>query len=269
MAIQPTIFYCNGICNTWESANQTKDYLAARIKAPVELHFNDSTPSDKFGTAIVCGALGVVGTAVSGFFLAKTWKEKNIVGTLAAGTGLTASVVLLIISLCIFKEIQERKEQLAEELKDKMIKQLDAKPNSRVLLILHSQGAEIGDNARKKMPLNYRNRIDVITLGGKNHILPEDEGRVSNLTYKADWVPYIFGDQTLPENAKQAKYCLFDRTVQVCTELYGEDAKVFEIFENNACKTTMCHGSEDYIRQNRTIEIIFDFMEPPLTAPVG
>lgn len=119
----------------------------------------------------------------------------------------------------------------------------------------------------KKVPAKYLDRIDVITMGGKNHILPEEVSRVSNLAYKTDLVPYIFADPSLRKNASDAKNCLLNRSIEVCTKLFGKDVKAFEILNSTYCNTFMCHGNEDYLHHNKTIEILFDYIQTPPTAP--
>lgn len=97
MAIQTTIFYCNGILNTEDDANQTKNNISSMIqelikkdnikqisadislknKVTVELYFNDSTPKNKFFIGIGLASMGLVGVATFGILLGKTWEKKE------------------------------------------------------------------------------------------------------------------------------------------------------------------------------------------------
>ncbi len=157
-----TIF-CNGVANTYEDARRGAKAIGQIMGRPVECFYNNAHHDLLFGTT-----------------------------TALAGTGLSLLAAhplpLMIVGSRSQSLVERRKTQCAAAMAEKIRTDLQNHPLNQVVLVLHSQGRDIGDLALRRLSRQERQRISVVTLGS-SPIAEKAAAKVTNLQQKGDLVP--------------------------------------------------------------------------------
>jgi len=236
------IFYINGMIAPLDDAQAHADEIQRIASAEVELHYNDTTPKDITVAMVVKTLAGAVllGGAVG--YKKKTSREKKVAIVVGAvGVGLICS------ALYDYNQIQNKKNESAQQLASKVVRHLkDPSRLGNVILILHSQGADIGIRAIERLQ-DYKDRIDVITIGGMVDIPNEFANRVVNFVDEKDMI------------ARFAKG-LFGTLSHIAISLPVTYTN--QVTKNKDCKTPFCHGSSDHFRVSDIQEVIAELCKP-------
>lgn len=179
-AVTGKILYCNGMTTSKELAQDHVRTIAHLTGLEVELHYNDTTSTKK--ALRISSKLGLGSLAV-GYALASRgrWLSKAI-----GITGI-ASLVSGVIEL---NKIDRAKNASADKMAGKVVSYLDAHPMNHMTLILHSQGADIGHRALEMLS-SYKDRINVVTIGGMIDIPDNLARRVVNFLSDNDMISYL------------------------------------------------------------------------------
>lgn len=218
------IFYCNGMTTSREDAQAHVDEIRKMTSADVELHHNDTTSMEKT-MAMGAKLAGGAGLCAYSVCSEKKSSEKKALDTFLGIFG----VASVIWGLSDYAEIQDQKNESAQELADKVISHLQQKPRSHVTLIFHSQGADIGSRALNLLE-RYKDRIHVVTIGGMVDIPECFASRVVNFVDESDVVAQM-AQATFGKLSKKVKHV----STKVTTE-------------NRDCETMACHGATDYLK---------------------
>jgi hypothetical protein len=200
---------------------------------PVALHHNDTTPAeDAIGifTKVALGSAGL-GYALSS---EKKTKEKKIADTAIGG----ASVIALLSALFDYKDIQDQKNESAEKLAQRVAGYLNRHPLYHITLIFHSQGADIGKRALRILDA-FKDRINIVTIGGMVNISPSLAHRVVNFQNDGDMISHI------------AKF-IFDDQKEIEAE----------ILNGGNCGLLGCHASGKYLKAHPVQKALKEFSQP-------
>lgn len=217
IGVDKKVFYTNGMTTSNQEAEKFCDELRNQTGVDVELHHNDTTPTDKcieIGLKISAGTIGICYAVAA----EKKSKEKKALD-LTIGA---ASIGLLAWGLMDLHEIQRKKEASADQLADKVYAHLQINPLSHVTLVFHSQGADIGFRTLTKLAC-FKNRIHVITIGGKFEVPDGFARRVTNFVNERDLISGFARATTNP-----------------CSG-------IITTIKSQKCESSFCHGATDYI----------------------
>lgn len=232
--VDKKIFYVNGMTTTYPEAKKFCNTLqTAGGTNNVELHHNNTTPKEKVVEAVVKLVLGFAGVCYSVASEKKNREKKAV--DLALGA---ASAGVFAWGIYDLYEIQRKKEESADQLANKVCAYLQNNPPSDVTLVLHSQGADIGFQALEKLDC-FKDRIHVITIGGKFEIPSSFAKRVTNFANERDLISAFARAATNPI-----------------------PGKVTEIRSQKTCKTNFCHGAVDYLVHPKVKETFLKYTEP-------
>lgn len=216
------IFYTNGIMTEKAAAEEFCETLSGLTGSEVRLHYNGTTPTMsvvEFTTLV--GAAGLAGgIGLYGLSDEERRKKKE-----------QYALVLLVAAAFVYwahnsyDAIQERKKDSAHSLSQKIIAHLTTHPFNEVMLVLHSQGVEIGEWALGEVPRVLQRRIKVAAMGGKVDIPSVGLKKVVNFENRDDLI------------ARFAKVFSDSRP----------GSKVVERTQLAACATAACHGAADYL----------------------
>lgn len=189
-----TIFYTNGIGNTFCDANNIAQKIAATSKTPTKLIYNDATPpkavekiSHDMSWGIAAGLSAVAGTIT-------TVAAAILAPPLAPAAAAATAGHLVLFSKG--KEnhqnhlsfIQHMKQHVAQRLA-KSVRKFFQKGGVHAVLIGHSQGAHVLQIALKCLQ-DLKHRISVITIGGLVTICPHQAQSVTNIINRGDWIAW-------------------------------------------------------------------------------
>jgi len=169
--VEPKIVYVPGMCTTDAEARKVCDRIGKITRRWVDLFPNGTTPLPR---ALADGLAIVGGGAMVGYALCseKKTKEKQRADLLIG----TVGALLLTGGIYdVYCSIQQEKEARAKRLAQKLRDQL-REPGSETVLILHSQGADIGLRAIELVG-DLGKRLRVVTYGGAvavpDHVVKE------------------------------------------------------------------------------------------------
>lgn len=173
-----TIHYMNGVIASGLDASKIKNKIGCITNQKVRCHHNPTTPLDR---VIIDVGLALTGAIALTYAIKSERKrnEKLFIG--AAGTAAIA------YALYDYAQIQEEKNQLARKVARSVKRDLRKSCCHTVTLVLHSQGADIGNRMLEFFTEEQRKRIQVITLGGMIAI-PNNYARVTNFQFQGDFV---------------------------------------------------------------------------------
>ncbi|QVL57587.1 MAG: hypothetical protein KFB93_00490 [Simkaniaceae bacterium] len=234
IGVDKKIFYTNGMTTSEQETEKISDELRNIALADVEVHHNDTTPTEKIVEIVVKIGIGTVGLCYAATSEKKSNEKK--VSNLAIGA---TSIGLIGWGLADLHEIQRKKEESADQLANKVYAHLQKNPLRHVTLIFHSQGADIGFRTLTQLTC-FKNRIHVITIGGKFEIPPSFSKRVTNFVNERDLISGFARAATNP--------------------LPGE----VKIIRSKKCKTSFCHGTTDYISHPSVRKTIRDYTQKDL-----
>lgn len=229
------ILYVNGIMTSCKDAQAKSDEVAELTKVPVELHHNNTTPTERVVDPICKATIGAIFLTIAISAEKKSRMERVlclVLGILSAG--------LIADALIDYADIQDRKNASASSLADKIIKHLEQNPLNKITLTCHSQGADVTVRALTLIDIltdQYQSRIDVVTMGGMVTIPNHLANRAIHIQHTKDLVS-IFAN------------LLFDPG--------GED--VVEI-ASKKCTTFSCHGADDYLAHPTTQQALLEFTQ--------
>lgn len=240
VVVKPVGFYCNGMNTTKTSARAAANKLAKGAALPIILHYNKATgPAlthammTEAGVAVVAGlGLGLGSMAV------KDKKTKQMMQALA----IIIPIALITTIAIQYTQIQKAKNQEARVLAERVIKHLESDPKAKALLILHSQGADVGNRALKHHLTAYKDRIDVITIGPAVRIPEERARHVVNIQNKGD---------------------VISKCAIAVNELKSSGRKRLHHIVKSECKTGACHGTEDYLEESHVATAIIQHLGRP------
>ena len=186
-AVTGKILYCNGMTTSEDLALTHARTITALTGIDVELHYNDTTSTAK--------ALGIT--------------CKLSLGSVAIIAALLVQRKLLfVIGLASFiwgmydlNTIDKEKNTSAQILVNRVSSYLDANPLAHITLILHSQGADIGHRALERLSA-YKDRINVVTIGGMIDIPDHLALRVVNFMNDNDLIAYLAKTLFGPKGSK-------------------------------------------------------------------
>jgi esterase/lipase superfamily enzyme len=96
----------------------------------------------------------------------------------------------LLSTVARWSIVEQRKEICARRLAEQVQAYLQQSPNMQVLLILHSQGRDIGVLALQKLSIEEKMRMTVVTLGS-SPIAADGAKKVINLRLRKDPIPLV------------------------------------------------------------------------------
>lgn len=167
-------FYVNGVLPTEDINNKTISKIKDIIKnsdcfnnSAVYLFLNDSVTVHRFYAVALQGGIAVI----------------------PALMGEIGSVRENLMTVATFhsRQVEKQVDQMAKTLAERVSAFLLADSSRVVNLVLHSQGADIGQKAIKILE-EHKDRIRVVTLGGKQTISPEACAAVVNFQFHNDLV---------------------------------------------------------------------------------
>lgn len=203
------IIYTNGMLTEPQGALEAAKKIHHISGIDTEVLHNGST------TYLTIGAIG-----------------KNVIGGLFAlgECKLDKALYSLGKVFKIWLNVQKKKHTHAKELVGRVKAHLNENPNQKILLIFHSQGAHIGLKALKKLG-DYKDRIEVLSMGGMVHIPKHLASKVTNLSNTDDPVPnWIAG-------------------------FLSEKGEVIDLGRDHA-ETFFAHGADEYLKHDLTQQII-------------
>jgi hypothetical protein len=224
------ILYCNGMTTTEDDAEAHAKTIEELTGIEVELHYNNTTSAKKALTITSKISLGILGMGYGLVADKKTTSKKWI------GRGIGFSGLLTFLSaLRDLNELDKQKNASAQRLADRVIAYLDTHPLYHMTLIFHSQGADIGYRALEKLKA-YKDRINVITIGGMVHIPDRFARRVVNFVNDNDMIAFLAKSVFDPRSRGKTQILIGDRK-----DDYLE-----------------CHYSSDYIKRPQVLQTITD-----------
>ncbi len=228
------ILYCNGMGTLKEDAEAHAKAIADLTGVEVELHYNNTTTLHKALLITSKVSLGILGAGYAVGSLASKVHNKWI--TRAVGC---TSIATLISGAVGWSEIEKQKDASAQILADKVKAYLEAHPLHHITMIFHSQGADIGHRALKKLD-GYKQRINVVAIGGIVNIPDSFANRVVNFVNDNDMIAYI-------------AHALFDQRAGTKTKVQIED-KMSDYLGS--------HYSTGYLNKSQVKEAIQEFAKP-------
>jgi hypothetical protein len=227
------ILYCNGMTTTKDLAQNHARTIAHLTGLEVELHYNNTTSSEK--------ALGItsklgIGCLAVGYALASRGRWL----TRAIGF---AGLVSFISGMVDINKIEKAKIASAEKMAGKVSSYLSAHPMNHMTLILHSQGADIGHRALELLDA-YKERINVVTIGGMIDIPDRLALRVVNFVNDNDMIAYLSKTLFDPKSGKKTK-----------VQIEGKKSPYLD-----------CHYSLDYLNRPEVKQTILDLARTPIAA---
>ena len=176
------VFFCNGLNVDRQEARKNADEIEDILNAEVIHPYNDGTKDLKIGarntlpvTTLTAFAGGFIFGPVGGLF-----------GGIVGGLALKKSLIELNKSL---HEIDKNKNGRSHKLAQLIQNFLEQNPLNRTLLILHSQGRDVGRKALKILSPKYIVRIRTVVLGALPII--KLNFRVKNFRNFLDYVPTL------------------------------------------------------------------------------
>lgn len=180
----PIIYFYNGINNSREDAQELTNHLKALTNVSCYLRYNDAaspTILKSLGVDLICKVADV--SSSEDVFCTRFLKASAAIITTAKPT---------------FEGIQKRKNELAIEEAEKVIKYLNSNPLIHLIFVGHSQGGDVVtrilDRLAEIIPKfpnkNLIDRISAITIGGLEivHCNQIRSGRKFNLIHEDDYV---------------------------------------------------------------------------------
>jgi pimeloyl-ACP methyl ester carboxylesterase len=237
-AVTGKILYCNGMTTSEELALTHAGTIEALTGIEVELHYNNTTSAQKaltllgklgLGTLAVCYALAAQKRLIFGVLLGR------VIGLL----GLSA----FISGLYDINAIEKEQISSAQILANRVSSYLDAHPLDHITLILHSQGADIGHRALEKLS-EYKERINVVTIGGMIDIPDNLALRVVNFVNDNDMIAYL------------AKTLFGPRGNKTKVQIKDDKSPYLD-----------SHYSADYLKRDQVKEAILNFIHHPPIEP--
>ncbi|HUD01568.1 MAG TPA: hypothetical protein VMR37_04525 [Rhabdochlamydiaceae bacterium] len=222
------ILYCNGMTTSEELALSHAKTIAALTGLEVELHYNNTTSAKK---ALAITAKVGLGSLGMGYALVAESKN-SLRRWVSRGIGLVG-LATFISGMRDLNEIDKQKNASAQRLASRVIAYLDGHPLHHITLIFHSQGADIGHRALEKLAA-YKDRINVVTIGGMVAIPDRLAQRVVNFRNDKDLIAYLANT-------------FFDTS--------GEKTTVQIVDKQSDYR---CHYSEDYVRRPEVLNVIRD-----------
>lgn len=191
------IFYTNGIITSKKEAKKCCKTIEDITGQPVSLHYNDTTSSERvidISVKLVGGTI-LLAIAVSD---EKESDEKVLLDT-AIGLG---GAMLVGSGLYDLAQLQNDKNESAEKLANRVTRYLEIDSTRKATLVFHSQGADIGLRA---LPLlrSFKDRIEVITIGGMVSIPNKLANRVCNFKMNGDPVSSVVANILSPSDVKK------------------------------------------------------------------
>jgi hypothetical protein len=170
--------YCNGLANTYADAVASAKAISTLLGRPVECCYNNALNDLLFGMA---------------FF---TFLPLHCVGM-----GLQSRSV-----------VEKRKALCALALAQKIRLFLQEHPLNRIVLIVHSQGRDIGNVALKFLEHGEKKRISVVTLGS-SPIAAQAAGKVINLQQRGDPIPRLMHLRDTVKNVVHLNFSPLEKEV--------------------------------------------------------
>ena len=166
------ILYTNGILTESDAALKTAQEIRQIAQIDTEVLHNGSTPLSTVGTIGKHVLCGIVDLGMYAFGSGEKQHLKDGIGEFGK-------------AFQVWAKIQSKKSVHATELAGRVQAHLDADPESKILLVFHSQGAHIGLQALSKLS-KYKDRIEVLSMGGMVRIPEYLASRVTNVSNSND-----------------------------------------------------------------------------------
>lgn len=186
-------FFVNGVITSKSKAHKTARQIEDLTDLKVEVFHNKSTSLAKIVSIagkVLYGVLGLGYCALNPQTKKMGQKEREDRALITAG-----SVAALGLGVKEWHGVQVDKEKHGKALAKRVMARLEQSPHESVRLILHSQGAHIGLNALKHLQA-YKDRIEVVNLGGMVEIPKHMASRVTHFANSKDPVPNIISRLT-------------------------------------------------------------------------
>ena len=211
-AVTGKILYCNGMTTSHELALSHTRTISQLTGLEVELHYNNTTSSQK--ALKISGKLSL-GCLAIGYALASRarWIAKTI------GLVGLASFVSGVMDL---NKIETEKNTSARLMADRVRTHLDIHPMNHMTMILHSQGADIGHRALEQLS-PYKNRINVVTIGGMIDIPDRLALRVVNFVNDNDMIAHLSKTLFDPNTGSKTKVQIPDKNSSYLDSHYFSD----------------------------------------------
>ncbi|QVL56846.1 MAG: hypothetical protein KFB93_05530 [Simkaniaceae bacterium] len=227
-------FFINGIITSRKEANKTARKIEDLTGLKVDVFYNKSTPLTKIISIAGKVIYGVLGLGYYATTERKSEKEADDRTIIAAG-----SVAALGLGIKEWHDVQVDKAKHGKALADRVEAHLVAHPNESVRLILHSQGAHVGLNALKHLK-DYKERIQVVNLGGMVEIPKHMASQVTNLSNSKDPVPNWI------------------------SRLTSKGREWVDLGDGHT-KTWLAHEMKEYLRH----QVVQDLLKMPAAAPAA
>jgi hypothetical protein len=224
-AITGKIVYCNGMTTSHELALDHVRTIKELTGVEVELHYNNTTSSKK--ALKITGKFGIACLAIA-YAIASRGRMIGLAG-----------IASFIAGVMDFNKIEKEKNDSAKLMAIRVAAYLDANPLHHMLLILHSQGADIGHRALEKLSA-YKHRINVVAIGGMIDIPDGLALRVVNFVNDNDMITHI-------------SKTLFDSNSGTKTNVQIEDKKSPYLDS---------HYSSDYLKRDVVQKTILALAKP-------
>ncbi len=211
-AVTGKILYCNGMTTSHELALSHTRTISQLTGLEVELHYNDTVSSVK--ALRVTGKIGL-GCLAIGYALVSRgrWIARAI------GFSGVASYVSGVMDL---NKIEAKKNASARWMASRVRTYLDIHPMNHMTLILHSQGADIGHLALEQLS-PYKNRINVVTIGGMIDIPDRLALRVVNFVNDNDMIAHLSKTLFDPKTGPKTKIQIPDTKSPYLDSHYSSD----------------------------------------------
>jgi len=238
-AVTGKILYCNGMTTSEELALTHARTLEALTGIEVELHYNNTTSAQKALTLLA--KIGIGTLAVSYALVAQ---KRFIFGVLLGRVIGLVGLSTFISGLFDINTIEKEQISSAQVLANRVSSYLDAHPLDHITLILHSQGADIGHRALEKLSA-YKDRINVVTIGGMIDIPDNLALRVVNFVNDNDMIAYLAKTLFGPRSGNKTK-------VQI---------------KDDKSPYLDSHYSADYLKREQVKEAILNLIRRPPIMP--
>jgi hypothetical protein len=215
-AVTGKILYCNGMTTSEELALTHARTIANLTGTEVELHYNNTTSAEN--------ALKITAKLGLGF-LAATYAlaapQRFLFGLMVSRAIGVAGLATFASAIIDLNKIDKEKNVSATILASRVSSYLDTHPLHHITLIFHSQGADIGHRALEKLT-EYKNRINVVTIGGIIDIPDDSALRVVNFVNDNDLIAYLAKTLFDPKGTK-TKVNIKDKETAYLESHYSTD----------------------------------------------
>lgn len=178
------VYYVNGMMRDEKNVEDVRKTIGRITGANVDVQTNDSADTKRVVTAVALVILGaiLVAHAIKQEAKGNGDKLSRVAGFVGA--------LAIIKGLSDYNKIQDEKNAIAAALAGRVLKHLSENRSNKALLVLHSQGADVGYRALQSLS-HHKDRIKVVTLGPMTTI-PKNMGKmVTNFKFCNDHISRV------------------------------------------------------------------------------